>query len=317
MGSPFSRARISAAALAAALLLAACGGGGSASAPAAPAASTVPTAPGSPAATGSIAIDGRAWINFRRSQLGMPALAENTLIDQAAQAHSDYLRSSGSVVHDETAGKPGFTGVTLLDRLKAAGYNFSPTAAYAYGEVISGTQSGSGFYMAEELITAIYHRFVIFEPKFKEIGTGASTNSSGYAYFTADFTANNGYAPGLGKNAIVTWPYNGQTGVATNFLSDYESPDPVPNQNEVGYPISVHADIDVALGVTSFTVRQHGSTSDLQVRLLTRAVDGETPRSGAAIIPLAPLKAGTVYDVSFAGTTDGNPISKSWSFTTK
>jgi hypothetical protein len=37
----------------------------------------------------------------------------------------------------------------------------------------------------------------------------------------------------------------------------------------------------------------------------------------AAIIPLAPLAAGTTYDVSFSGTVDGTALSKSWSFTTK
>jgi hypothetical protein len=37
----------------------------------------------------------------------------------------------------------------------------------------------------------------------------------------------------------------------------------------------------------------------------------------AAIVPLAPLKAATVYDVSFVGAVDGVAVTKSWSFTTK
>ena len=91
----------------------------------------------------------------------------------------------------------------------------------------------------------------------------SATNSSGYAYFTADMAANNGFGSGLGANNLVTWPVANATAVPTNFLSDYESPDPVPNQNEVGYPISVHADLGTVLTVSSFTVRQHGTAADL------------------------------------------------------
>jgi hypothetical protein len=282
----------------------------------------VPTGPGAPAATGNTAADGRAWINYRRGQNGLSNLSQAVHIDQAAQSHSDYQRINNTVTHNEEPGKQGFTGATLLDRLHASGYTFQPSTGYAYGEVISATSSTSGFYLTEELITAIYHRFVIFEPRFKEVGTGAATNGSGYSYFTADFAANNGYGPGLGTAAVATWPFDGQAGVPGNFLSDYESPDPVPGANEVGYPISVHADIDTVLTVTAFSVHPHGG-ADLAVRQLTHGADPETPVSAAAIIPLAPLHAGTTYDVSFSGklalsgSPNSVPISKSWSFTTK
>jgi hypothetical protein len=211
---------------------------------------------------------------------------------------------------------PGFTGVKLLDRLTGAGYSLG-NAGYAYGEVISAASSSSGFYMAEELITAIYHRFVIFEPKFKEIGTGSATSSAGYTYFTSDFAASNGYGPGLGRGKIVNWPYDGQVKVPPNFFSDNEAPDPVPNLNEVGYPVSVHGDINVVLGVTSFSIRPRNG-SDLQVQLLKSTAGSATPPpSAAAIVPLSVLKANTIYDVTFTGTTDGTPITRSWSFTTK
>ncbi|TFW22599.1 CAP domain-containing protein [Massilia arenosa] len=309
-----TRWRLAAALLAAALTLSACGGGGSS----APAPVTyVPSGPGSPTAVNNTATDGFAWINYRRGQAGLPQLARNALLDKAAQAHSEYLRANNVVQHEETPGKTGYTGATLTDRINAANYTLSN---YAVGEVISATSSNSGFYMAEELITAIYHRFVMFEPKFKEIGTGAATNGSGYSYFTADFAANNGYGDGLGLTGLVTWPFNGQTGVPANFLSNYESPDPVPNLNEVGYPISVHADLNVELKVTSFTVRQRGASTDLPVRLLTHAADEETPEHAAAIIPLAALKSGTTYDVTFSGATgeSGNvPVTRTWSFTTR
>lgn len=274
-----------------------------------------PGGPGAPLVTGNIAADGREWINYRRGQIGMSTLVRNNVIDIAAQGHSDYQRVNNTITHDQTPGRQGFTGATLADRLQTAGYVFNTNNSRAYGEVISATNNGSGQYMAEELITAIYHRFVIFEPVFKEIGTGAATTSAGYNYFTANFTANNGYGPGLASGQVAVWPFSGQSAVPRNFFSNTESPDPVPDRNEVGYPISVHANINLTIQVTSFTVRPRGG-AELQVRLLTNANDTHTGRSSAAIVPLAPLVARTVYDVSFAGTVGGMPVSRTWSFTT-
>ncbi|OEZ56258.1 CAP domain-containing protein [Duganella sp. HH105] len=306
-------------ALLAAALLSACGGGGggtaSGGAPIAPVDLT--QAPGAPAFTGSTALDGYNWINYRRTMLGLSKLARNASIDLAAQGHSDYQRQNNTVTHDQTPGLPGYTGTTLLNRLGKAGYQ--TPLPYAIGEVISATSNPSGFYQAEELITAIYHRFVMFEPIFKEIGTGAATTSANYTYFTADLTAVGGYGPGLGAGRIANYPIAGQANVPVNFFSDSESPDPVPGQNEVGYPISVHADtIRSGLGVTvsSFTVAPRGGAA-LAARLLSHANDADTPETAAAIIPLAPLKSATVYDVSFSGVVAGVPVTRNWSFTTR
>ena len=336
--SDMLRARTILAGCVTALALAACGGGGGGNdspAPSSPPVSnnpgqpvipnpltpsppvtTMPSVPGAPAVTGNIAVDGREWLNFRRTQVGLSTLNQNTVIDVAAQGHSDYQRLNNTITHDQVAGRQGFTGVSVSDRLTSAGYVFNTSAARAFGEVISATSTGTGQYMAEELITAIYHRFVIFEPVFKEIGTGAATSTSGRSYFTANFTANNGYGAGLANSAVAVWPFDAQTGVQRNFFSDTESPDPVPGRNEVGYPISVHANINVPVTVTSFTVRPRGG-ADLPTRLLSSAGDAHTGRSSAAIVPLSPLAAGTTYDVSFTGTADGAAVSRSWSFTTR
>lgn len=271
-----------------------------------------------PVLTHDVAADGRNWINYRRAQVGMPALTRNSRIDIAAQSHSDYQRINNVVSHEQTAGKEGFTGVRLQDRLAAAGYVVDANNPNAIGEVISASSNDSGFYMAEELITAIYHRFVIFEPVFKEIGSGAAATSAGYHYFTADFAANNGLGAGLAAGTVATWPFSGQTGVPANFYSDYEEPDPVPDVNEVGYPVSVHTNLNRTLTVQSFTIRAHGVSGALPARLLTEDTDANTSTASvAAIVPLAPLAAATTYDVAFDGAVDGAAISRSWSFTTK
>lgn len=302
-----------------AALLAACGGGGGGDSTAATQATpvTLTQEPGAPVLTGNTATDGYNWINYRRAQAGLPVLARNSLLDSAAQAHSDYQKLNNIVSHDEIAGKPGFTGAELAQRFASAGYVLG-TDSYAYGEVISAATSTSGFYLSEQLITAIYHRFVMFEPLFRENGSGAATAAGGYTYFTSDFAARGGYGPGLGRGNIVVYPFAGQLKVAPNFMSDSETPDPVPDRNEVGYPISVHADLDSDLNVAVFTVRAHGAASDLPVRRLSHDTDAaETPASAAAIVPLAALSPNTVYDVTFSGRAGGIDVTRNWSFTTR
>lgn len=299
-------------------LLSACGGGGDSGGNTALSGSTaakqLTEEPGAPALSNNIATDGFNWINYRRSQIGLGPLVRNSLIDNAALGHSNYLNSNNVVAHSQIKGKPGFTGETPFDRLSASGYVVTST----WGEVIAGITTNSGFYMAENLITAVYHRFVIFEPVFKEGGAGSAVNNSGYAYFTTDFAGNSRYGPGLPAGQIISYPFNGQLKVATSFSSDEETPDPVPNQDVVGYPISVHANFDATLGVTAFTVRQRGASADLAVRLLSKETDAiNTSRSVAAIIPLAPLLAGTTYDVSFIGKVNGANVTRTWSFTTR
>jgi uncharacterized protein YkwD len=325
------RATTLAAACITAWALAACGGGasgngnavGASDMNAVPSMGTTGQSQGqdiaAPKLTNNTAVDGRVWLNYRRAQIGLPTLTENSMIDQAAQRHSDYQRVNG-ITHIEDPAKQGFTGTTLDKRMIAAGYSFH--GANAIGEVIAASTSTSGFYNAEQLITAIYHRFVIFEPVFKEIGSGAATASGayGYTYFTADMAANDGLGQGLARGTVVTWPFSGQTEVTPNFFSDQEEPDPVDGVNEVGYPVSVHANMSSSLSVQSFTVRPHGG-ANLSVKQIgnqtTNAQGQAVAPTAVAIIPLAPLAAKTTYDVSFNGTVDGAPVSKSWSFTTK
>lgn len=269
---------------------------------------------GAPAATGDTSTDGFNWTNFRRSQLGLMALSRNGTIDRAAQNHSTYQSSNDVITHEETRGLSGFTGETVRDRLTAAGYVLS--GDYAFGEVISASGDTSGFNAAEDLITAIYHRFVMFQPSFREAGAGTAAVTGSYTYFTLNLASTNGLNTGLGRGRIVTYPLDGQKNVATTFYSDYESPDPVEDRNAVGYPVSVHADITSDVTVLSFTIAPRGGAA-LPVRLLSSATDANTTSSAAAIVPLPVLSANTVYDVQFSGLVDGVTVSRSWSFTTR
>jgi len=300
-------------AILAAGLVAACGGGSDDNHPAA-AAQPLPIEPNAPQITGDIATDGLNWFNFRRQQVGLSALARDATVDVAARGHSRYQQRNDTITHTQIVGKPGFTGTTLFDRLNAAGYLFTQDS-YAYGEVLSSTFNTTGMEAAEDLIGAIYHRFLIFEPMFQTAGAGAATVPGGATYFTCDFTAD-GLTRGLGNGNFVVYPFDNQQSVPTVFYSDLESPDPVPGRNAVGYPISMHADLTKHVVVQTFTLEtQQGTT--LPVTLLSAANDVQTSSSGAAIIPVAVLAPHTTYTVRFVGFIDQAPVSRSWSFTTR
>ena len=314
----FSRSALLA--LLASLALAACGGGGDSNGSSVTTQNAAAVAePGAPVATGNTANDGVAWFNYRRSQAGVRTLARAPMADIAAQLHSEYQKTHNIITHEQTPGTTGFTGQTVGDRLAAAGYQFR--SAYAYGEVLSSTSDTSGINAAEDLIAAIYHRFVIFDPVFLQVGAGAATVRNGSTYFTTNFVTDRLNA-GLGAGKFIVYPFSGQQRVPRNFFSDHEVPDPVPSRNEVGYPISVHADITSTVEVQGFTIRPRGG-SPLQVHLLqntasaTAPADPQTPPSAAAIIPLGVLTPGTTYDVQFSGRVDGVPVSRAWSFTTQ
>jgi uncharacterized protein YkwD len=303
-----------------ALLLAACGGSGggkSGVSDVVPVIAPVPVTisePDAPRITNNTATDGFNWINFRRQQIGIQTLARNAFVDSAAQGHSEYQKADNMITHTQTAGKTGFTGVTLADRMTFAGFVFK-SSTYAYGEVISGTSDTSGVHAAEDLITAIYHRFVLFEPMFKEAGTGGATIPGNYTYFTADLVSDN-LDKGLARGQFVTYPVDAQKNVLTSFNSDNESPDPIAIKNTVGFPVSVHANVNSVLLVQTFTITPRGGAA-LATAVLTSVTDRHTPTSAAALIPFDELAPAKTYDVRFIGSVDGMAVDRAWSFTTR
>jgi len=307
-----------------AVFIAGCGGGGGDSSTAGRQSQTgnTPTPnpllaeAGAPPQTGVMATDGYNWFNFRRQQMGLAPASRTTLVDKAAQAHSTYQALNDIITHEEVRTKRGFTGATLFDRLRAAQYPF-PVSNFAFGEVISATGDTDGANAAEELITAIYHRFVIFEPKFLEAGAGTAAGASGYTYFTTNFATRDLSQGGLGSGRLAIYPFANQQNLPTVFYSDQEQPDPVPDRNEVGYPVSVHADINATIQVRTFTINPRGG-APLATKLLTHDNDPEIGApSAAAIIPLAVLQPQSFYDVQFIGTVDGVPVNLFWSFKTR
>jgi uncharacterized protein YkwD len=119
-------------------------------------------------------------INQQRAQRGLPALAVNTALTNAAQGHADDMARYNYFSHT------GRNGSTMVTRVQAAGYTnwryLSENIAAGYTtpeQVVNAWMNSSG------------HRANILSTSGKEIGVGKGYNAaSTYKnYWVADFGA--------------------------------------------------------------------------------------------------------------------------------
>jgi hypothetical protein len=251
--------------------------------------------------------DLEAWedIAVIRGKMKMGALNCIDAIQKASNAHANYMQLNGGLSHNETAGKPGFTGVNFWDRMKAAGFSGPGSAMF---EVIHSIGDGHGSVLGEQgWVNTLYHRIPFVS--FGAGGYGFGNNSGKWA--TVDFSS--GGAAGA-ATAVATWPVNGDTGIWTTFRCASEIPNPLPGQTYAGYPVSLTG--GKALALTSQQILKAGV--DVPLVTLTKTSDstGLIPDTQVYLIPKAPLTPSTKYDVKVKGTVGGSPFDLAFSFTT-
>jgi uncharacterized protein YkwD len=103
-------------------------------------------------------------VNAERTKAGLPALAINSLLENAAQAHAADMACNSMISHT------GSNGSSVYSRIVAAGYSpsYSEEIIYAGG----GPQAAVTWWMNDKI-----HRDAILNPKSTEMGAG-------YAYFS-------------------------------------------------------------------------------------------------------------------------------------
>ena len=238
--------------------------------------------------------------NELRAAIGAPAVRADDRVTAAAQHHAEYLARAGAVGHEESAGEPGFTGVSVRDRLAAQGYA-NATASEVAASSDTGTED------VRFLWDLPYHRLGLMHPHAAVAGwghaeIGGHTATVGVLVF--DFAA---AAP-----ERVRSPAAGQR-VARSWMGD-ESPDPLPAgaARPVGYPLMVVYSSAPAVDLKSAKLTD-ASGRDVAVLVVPQIYE----RDYAAVVPTAPLAAGTRYRVRFNLSVAGRDVVDEWEFETE
>ena len=244
-------------------------------------------------------------VNHYRALAGAPPLALHEALQQAASAHAQYYvlnrgdpALAGVGLHKETPGAPSYTGATMGERARNAGYG-----NWAVDENMG--LVGDPRRMIEWAMDTVNHRWNMLHPSAVHLGYGIATAP-------AVDVMNLGFSGSRPQAALPTvYPGDGQQGVPTS-ANVYETPDPAPGvPRPLGYPltISFHVRDSVQFGDYSLV-----DADGQAVRLYTAE---KTWLRSLALIPAAPLRAGTTYRASVSGTVNGQPFTKVWSFTTR
>ncbi|MFJ1260564.1 CAP domain-containing protein [Cupriavidus sp. CuC1] len=261
------------------------------------------------------------YLNAQRVTCGFGALAQNAALDKAAQAHADFIAKNVDAGHADAYGHlenatyPGFTGSAPLDRANLQSYG-----GVGVGEDISADPSA--YVGVQEFLSVTYHAVSVLGG-YRDLGIGVSKKTSTWALpvvvlnlglrSTAD-------VQNLDSKVVATFPCDGQTSVTTAHGS--ESPSPILGRdltiNPAGRSVIAMVRTGQTLSVSEFTVTATGGTA-LKATLLTSATDPNKMLSSnvVALIPDAPLAAKTTYTAKLVGTNNGQPVNKTWSFTTQ
>lgn len=214
-------------------------------------------------------ISARSALNSIREAMGMNSLLQNDLLNIAAQGHADYLVANRASSHYEREGNPAFMGVKPVDRTLLANY-----ASKHVSENLS-THTSNAERSIDGLFSAIYHRFGFLSFGIDVIGVGVTQerkhpSNSAFVYVMANsalarlcheesFHGSGRYYYNICKDSskhigdkayqealnsikkynpeVIVYPYDGQIEVPPVFYD--ESPDPLPNHEVSGFPISI------------------------------------------------------------------------------
>ncbi|CAJ0896063.1 hypothetical protein R77564_03953 [Ralstonia sp. LMG 32965] len=313
--------------LASTLCLSACGGGDSAVSSDAGSSSNVPTNSPTQSVPGTVATPQYAGasaqlamfiaINQYRTQCGFPALRENTILDQAAQAHAKYEGLNNVITDTEVQGRPGFTGVTGADTAATLGwpagvFTGRGDAGFYDGALVTPAQFGRQFVSA--WASGVYHVSIMTYP----------ANLVGFGEYETTY---NGFPAGAGTvqfgqtatytlaNAPQTFPCQGVMGIA--YRGAGETPTPPNTSGAWGTPVAVMGNLSDTVMLTSAIYTAPGE-APISLQILNSTADPNhlLGQYQAVAYPTTPLQPNTQYSVVLNGTINGTAFSRTFTFTT-
>lgn len=330
--------------------LSACGGGGGGGTTPAPAATGVVVAPvvistastiviSAPAPTyaaGSEELAAFNKLNVERTFCGFGALAQSAALDKAAKAHADWtIANNYTSGHFEVSGTLGFTGVTVSDRVVAAGYSTANlfTASDENTEVVGvNLKTGVGYSRVRGLLNAPYHAAGLMSG-FRDVGFSVRNATDVASTFGARvmLQVNPAYKTTdgpqlLAANEVNTYPCDNSSDVEPNLLN--ESPNPVPGRDLAKNPLGSSVYIAVRDGNTitigSATMTNLATGMPVTLRTAVTAVNDPNKPNGVSYLKSnqsfvsadSPLSPNTKHQVVVTGTNNGIPFNRNFTFTT-
>jgi hypothetical protein len=268
--------------------------------------------PAAPAGASMEATAALAAVNAARVPAGSGCDNLILTLDMSALNHCNYYAMNKanmmcvSNAHLEVMSCMGFTGADPGTRMKAAGY----TSRGGGSEVMAFVDSPAS--SVAQWINTVFHRIPILDPWTVEMGYGNATGCD-----TIDFGKGTPTTP---ADAMVVYPYNGQTGVPTTFNGSREGP--MPPAPSTGWPSSSPVNIYAqGLTVTEHVITLDGDTTPIAHVWLDAATNTDTSiasflRSTAFLYANTPFAANTKYHVHMAGMHTGGAFNLEWTFTT-
>jgi uncharacterized protein YkwD len=236
--------------------------------------------------------------NTLRAAVGAPAVRADDRVSAAAQRHAEYLARAAVIGHEETPGEAGFTGVTVRDRLAAAGYADATASEVA-------ASSGSGTDDVRYLWDLPYHRLSLMHPHAAVVGWGhAESGGRGITVgvIVFDFSA---AAPELVRS-----PAAGQRVPSSWDLVEF--PDPLPGAaRPAGYPI-----VAVYANAKPVDLRAATLTDSRGQTVPTTVIAQIYERDYVALAPSSPLAPGSRYRIRLELTVGGADTVTEWEFET-
>lgn len=291
------------------------------------------------------------YLNTLRSSVHLNTLQNNTLLQTAAQNHTNYVKDthlSGHYEDNATYPSEFYTGVKPFDRGIYVGYLSSH-----YSENFSSGQTDFKSSI-DNLMSAIYHRYGFLNNNIDEMGIGVDETliytynmansrlnelchgesyedgSESYTYkvcadedFKVKATTYNEASHFYQKTApdVIVWPFENQKGSMPVFFE--ENPDPLPEQSVSGYPISLEFNAykyeDSTITMKSFQLFDSYDNEITNTFLMKEDTDPNERHTKFqfTLFPLDRLAFNQTYKVKAIYDIDGVENLKEWQFSTK
>lgn len=242
------------------------------------------------------AVNGLSYLNEIRSHAGLIELKPNKALNRASSSHAKYLVRHQVTGHTEQRGRGLYTGDRPYKRALKAGY---PSAFVVENLTINTVNQKQSI---DNLLSAIYHRFVFLTLDQDEIGMGIAKTKRGRKFNSAfvydlgssaisklcqkNYPKENGvyYITDICRDKskmiprtiynsakdkirlknrdIVLFPYPNQKGVSPVFYN--ESPDPLPRYGVSGYPISVELNSAIYKNISLKSFRLYSNNKEIR-----------------------------------------------------